>query len=154
MSFQSDLTTGVQPIAENEKEKLRKLLQQMERAFSSKEGRLFGDTFADDARAISPVGQVARGRAQIAQMINDEISRFEVEGGRFQLDAVRQIAADLAFVDCTHDVQGKRLPTGERSMQIHLALLAKKVGADWQWLEARAHPYMQAEGSQRSNQPS
>jgi uncharacterized protein (TIGR02246 family) len=71
--------------------------------------------FADDADLINPLGRVAKGKAEIEKLYQDE-QTTSFKGSRFTSDCksgVRIIKPNVAVVTCAFEVTGGKLPDGQ-----------------------------------------
>lgn len=71
--------------------------------------------FADDADLINPLGRVAKGKAEIEKLYQDEHSGA-FKGSHFTSDCkggVRVLKPDVAIVTCSFEVTGGTLPDGK-----------------------------------------
>src|ERR1051326_519784 len=71
--------------------------------------------FADDADLINPLGRVAKGKAEIEKLYQDEHTAA-FKGSHFTSDCkagVHVVKPDVAIVTCSFDVTGGKLPDGK-----------------------------------------
>jgi len=110
-------------------------------AFNKNDAKLAATYFVADGSLINPTGAEARGREEIASLIQRDLDGV-LKGGhsKMKLDHVRMLGNDLVLADCTQEVSGVMTPPGIPSpLKLHVAALMKKEGGKWYWQDAR--PY-------------
>ncbi len=110
-------------------------------AFNHLDANEFASCWADDGTVLNPFGNFGKGRDGIARVFHEDAERF-MEGARTTVTIVgaRRIADDCIFLDLDHDVQNyKGLDGARRPAKLHVAIVAKKQGVDWKWVDARAY---------------
>ncbi len=123
---------------------LEPALQRFADSWNREDLKAMASSFAEDAVLINPSGRIARGRAEIEKLFQDEHVGGALQGTRFthRLTDVRQVAPNLVFIDeeitisGAHDPNGRALP----DMNVHGAMLLANRGGTWQVLEGR--PYV------------
>jgi uncharacterized protein (TIGR02246 family) len=100
--------------------------------------------WAEDGTVITPFGTWGEGRAGVAKAYGEDAATI-LKGttSTFTITALRKVAPDLAFLDVDHEVQNARRPDGTTgTMRLHLALLTRREGAAWRWLDARPPAFL------------
>jgi uncharacterized protein (TIGR02246 family) len=125
-------------------------LSGFEDAWNRHDPQALAAAFAEDGVLINPRGRVARGRAEIRQLFEDEQLRGPMRGTRLtgRVTSVRQVAPGLAFVDQEVTVSGAKDSSGQvlPDERLHAALLLVRRGGTWQALEARPYVLMPSGG--------
>ncbi len=113
-------------------------------AFNRFDGAEVASFWAEDGTLISPIGSFAEGRGGIRRVFEqDAATILEGSTSTLLITRVRRID-DCALLDIDHDVRNCRMLDGSRgNVKMHLVVLAKRSGDEWQWLDAR--PYRFAE---------
>lgn len=138
---------GGTPVDERLVQELQPSLRSFEDAWNRHDPAAMAAVFAEDAVLINPSGRVARGRAEIARLFEDEHARGMMKGTRFshRVTGTRQLAPGLVFVDEDMTLSGARDPNGQALPDQHVhgaLLLARQPDGRWQVLEGR--PYVLA----------
>ncbi len=125
-------------------QQLQPALKAFEEAWNRHDPDAMAASFTDDAVLVNPSGRVARGRAEIVKLFEDEHQRGALKGTRFshRITGARQVAPDLVFVDEDMTLSGGRDPNGAAlpDQQVHGALLLARQG-DGQWKVIEGRPY-------------
>ena len=136
------------PISRNEsldttlEQQLQPALREFAAAWNAHDPQALAATFAEDAVLIDPFGRVARGRAEIEKLFEDE-QRGMLKATQFshRVTDVRRVAPGVAFLDEEITIRGVQDPSGQAlpDMHIHGAMLLAKQRGKWQVVEGR--PY-------------
>jgi uncharacterized protein (TIGR02246 family) len=123
---------------------LREAWKAFEGAFNRQDPREVASFWDPEGSLLGPTGIRGDGRSGIEKVFRQDLDAF-LRGTRstFEVDAVRMIGHDVAFVDCTHRIDGARLPDGTKgTMRLHLAAVARRSGDGWRWLDARPYAFL------------
>jgi uncharacterized protein (TIGR02246 family) len=114
-------------------------------AFNSFDPQAVAGFFAEDGTLITPAGDTATGRAEIAKLYGDNVKRvFEGSKSTFTIRKTRNVGSGAAWLDVDHQVENAKRPDGTTGpMQMHVVMLAQKKGKDWKWLEVRPYVFVQ-----------
>jgi uncharacterized protein (TIGR02246 family) len=113
-------------------------------AFNSFDPKAVAAWFAEDGTLITPVGDVAHGREEIAKLYGENVERmFRGSTSTFTITGVRMAGPGFQWLDVDHEVQNARRPDGTTGpMRMHVVMLAQKKGSDWKWLEVRPYVFV------------
>jgi uncharacterized protein (TIGR02246 family) len=113
-------------------------------AFNKFDTKAVAACFTEDATLISPTGEVGRSRAGVeATFRHDSDTILKGSTSSFAIQSVRRLGNDLAFLDLDHELRNVRMPDGTTgTMKLHVALLVKRSGSTWQWLDARPYAFL------------
>lgn len=113
-------------------------------AFNSFDPKAVASFFAEDGTLITPVGDVAHGRDEIAKLYAENVERiFKGSKSTFTITGARKAGPDTQWLDLEHEVQNAQQPDGTTgTMKMHVVVLVQKKGKDWKWLEARPYVFM------------
>ena len=102
--------------------------------------------WADDATLINPMGRMAHGSTEIAQLMTDEQTTLFKESTAkvVNLSVTRSLGASMAFCDGEMTVDGAQGPDGSamQSMKFHMAMVMEKKGGKWLIAEARPYSFL------------
>lgn len=129
----------------DDKAQAQQVFDKLAAGFNAHDGKLAASAWADDGELISPDGQRAQGRAQIAALISSAFDNFlkGVRSNTMTVDSVRRISNDVLWVDGTHTAENATRPDGKIGpMKVHISALLTKRGNTWQILEGRPHVYV------------
>lgn len=124
---------------------LETALRKFNEVFNRFDTKAVAACWAEDGTLISPMGEVGRGRAGVETTYRHDCDTI-LKGttSRFAIESVRRLGNDLAFLDLEHELQNCRMPDGTiGTMKIHVAMLARRSGSTWQWLDARPYAFVQ-----------
>jgi uncharacterized protein (TIGR02246 family) len=143
---------GSPPLDDRLARQLQPTLKAFEDAWNRHDPDAMAAAFADDAVIINPSGRVARGRAEITQLFEDEHQRGMMKGTRFsqRVTGAREVAPGLVFVDEDMTLSGARDPSGQAlpDQHVHGAMLvAKQQDGRWRVIEGRPYLLAPAGGS-------
>src|SRR5207302_8235687 len=103
--------------------------------------------WAEDATLINPMGRLAHGSTDIAQLMTDEQTTiFKGSTAKVvNLSVTRSLGTGMAFCDGEMTVDGAQGPDGSamQSMKFHLAMIMEKKGGRWLIAEARPYSFLQ-----------
>jgi uncharacterized protein (TIGR02246 family) len=119
-------------------------LKKFNEAFNRFDPKEVASFWAEDGTLVSPVGERGKGRAEVAKVYARDIEMI-LKGTTtaFRIDSVRQLKGDLALLDLDHEIQNARMPDGSAgTMKLHVVILARKKGAEWQWLDTRPYAFL------------
>jgi uncharacterized protein (TIGR02246 family) len=126
-------------------QQLEPTLKGFQDAWNRHDATALAATFAEDGVLIDPSGRVARGRAEIAKLFEDQLQRGSLKGTELSqhLTDVRPIAPGWLFLDQELTISGARDPSGRPlpDRRVHGAILVSKLGEKWQVVEARAYAF-------------
>jgi uncharacterized protein (TIGR02246 family) len=142
---------GSLPLDERLAQQLQPSLKGFEDAWNRHDPAAMAAAFAEDAVLINPSGRVARGRAEIARLFEDEQGRGMMKGTRFshRVTGTRQLAPGLVFVDEEMTLSGAHDPNGQALPDQHVhgaMLLARQQDGRWQVIEGRPYALLPAGG--------
>lgn len=111
-------------------------------AFNRFDAKEVAACWAEEGTLISPMGEIGRGRSGVETTYKHDCDTvLQGTTSRFSIQSVRRLGGDLAFLDLDHELQNARLPSGSRgTLNLHVVMLAQRIGNGWQWLDAR--PYL------------
>jgi uncharacterized protein (TIGR02246 family) len=98
--------------------------------------------FADDADLINPLGRVAKGKAEIEKLYQDE-QTGAFKSSRFTSkckDGVRIVKPDVAVVTCSFEVTDGRLPDGKAMPPLDGTYTATMIKAKGKWQVVAGRP--------------
>jgi uncharacterized protein (TIGR02246 family) len=100
--------------------------------------------WTEDGTLISPSGELGKGRSGVEKVYRHDCDTILAgTRSRFTIASVRRLGADHALLDLDHQLENFRMPDGSTgTMKIHVVILAKKSGNEWQWLDARPYAYL------------
>ena len=113
-----------------------KVHEQFAENWNKDDAKAMAAMFADDADLINPVGRVAKGKAEIEKLYQEEHSG-PFKGTHFAStckDGVRIVKPDVAIVTCSFEVSGGALPTTMKG--IYTATMVKTKNR-WQVVAGR-----------------
>jgi len=119
-------------------------LKKFNEAFNRFDPKEVASHWAEDGTLVSPLGERAKGRAEVAKVYTHDIEMI-LKGTTttFRIDSVRQLEGGLALLDLDHEIQNARMPDGSvGTMKLHVIILARKKGAEWQWLDTRPYAFL------------
>ncbi len=119
-------------------------LKAFEAAFNRQDTREVAAFWEQDGTLLSPMGAEGIGRAGVEKVYAADVATF-LRGTRstFEIDRVRMIGRDHAFLDLTHTISGARMPDGTTgTMRLHLAALARRSGDAWRWVDTRPYAFL------------
>lgn len=126
---------------------LEKRVREFEEAFGAKDADRIGAMFVPDGRFINPRGQRAEGRERVtAQFRSDFETVLKGVRNKLQIEHVRMITPELAFLDVRQEIIGGTPPPGApRPWTAHaVVLLSKQGGGEWMIMEARPYFFIGA----------
>lgn len=123
---------------------IRKLARGFSNAWGRHDVNAMANAWTSDGDVINPAGKEARGNGEIRDLLAAE------HGGDFrgtkmsvEVDSIRFIANDLAFVDCTNVLKGLKIGKKKHpDFKHHLAFVAKHTAAGWKILSARPYAFV------------
>jgi uncharacterized protein (TIGR02246 family) len=119
-----------------------KVHEQFAENWNKDDAKAMASMFADDADLISPLGRVAKGKAEIEKLYQDEHAG-PFKGSRFTSDCksgVRLIKSDVAVVTCSFEVTGGTLPDGKAMPAMKGLYTATMVKAKGRWQVVAGRP--------------
>jgi len=103
--------------------------------------------WVNDGTLISPVGQQAKGPAEIEKVIEADKAGV-IQGGtmHFTLINLRPITAEVAFVDLQNDITGRQGPDGSLlpDLHLHVSAIATLKNNKWSWIDTRPYAFLLA----------
>lgn len=113
-------------------------------AFNSFDPKAVASWFAEDGTLITPVGDVAHGRDEIAKLYGENVEKmFKGSRSTFTITGVRKVGPDAQWLDLDHEAQDAHRPDGTTgTMKLHVVMLAQRKGKDWKWLEVRPYAFV------------
>ena len=124
---------------------LETALRRFNELFNRFDAKAVAACWAEDGSLISPMGEAGKGRAGVETTYRHDCDTI-LKGttSKFAIQSVRRLGNDLAFIDLEHELQNYRKPDGSTgAMKIHVAMLARRSGSTWQWLDARPYAFVQ-----------
>ncbi len=115
-----------------------------EDAFNRQDPREVASFWDPEGSLVGPTGTRGDGRSGVEKVYRQDLELF-LRGTRstFEPETVRMIGRDVAFMDCSHRIEGARLPDGTMgTMRLHLAVVARRAGDGWRWLDARPYAFL------------
>jgi len=116
-------------------------------AWNQHDAKAMASYWADDGTLINPMGQMGHGKAGIEKLFTDEQSTlFKASTATLvEMKITRSLGSNMAFCDGEMTVDGAMGPDGAAmpQMKVHMAMIMKKQGSAWVYLEGR--PYMFAQ---------
>ncbi len=97
-----------------------------------------------DGTLIGPTGNWGIGRSGVEKVYGEDVNTF-LRGTRstFEVQTIRMLGRDLAWLDVEHALDGARMPDGSTgTMRLHLVVLARRSGKEWRWLDARPYAFV------------
>jgi uncharacterized protein (TIGR02246 family) len=124
-------------------------------AFNSFDPKAVASFFAEDGTLITPVGDVAHGRDEIAKLYGENVEKmFKGSKSTFTITGARKAGPDTQWLDIDHEVQNAHRPDGTTgTMKMHVIILAQKKGNDWKWLEARPYVFVPKDHAHAGEMP-
>jgi uncharacterized protein (TIGR02246 family) len=124
---------------------LETTLERFTAAFNSFDANQVASFWAEDGTLINPVGNYGKGRAGVERVYGED-ARTMLGGSRskFTITSARSVGDDTVFLDLDHDVENFHRPDGSTgTMKLHVVILARRDGRDWQWLDARPYSFIE-----------
>ncbi len=118
--------------------------QRFNAAFNRADVKEVASFWDSDGTLIGPTGNRGIGRPGVEKVFADDVNQF-LRGttSTFTIETVRMLGRDLALLDMDHAIQGARLPDGTTgTMKLHTAILARRQGTEWRWLDARPYGFL------------
>ncbi|HEX9244245.1 MAG TPA: SgcJ/EcaC family oxidoreductase [Anaeromyxobacter sp.] len=118
--------------------------EQFNEAFNTFDAKKVASFWTEDGTLITPSGEVGRNRSGVEVAFrHDSDTILKGTKSRFAIASVRRLGPELAFLDLDHELQNFRMPDGSTGMmKLHVAMLAKRSGNGWQWLDARPYAFV------------
>ncbi len=118
-------------------------------AWNRHDAKAMASVWAEDGDLINPMGQYARGRADIEKLIAAEhgsTGAMRECKGTIAAETVRILSPDVAVADWEFHVSGVLQPksTQPQNLVFHVTTVLRKVGGSWAVFAAR--PYAEASG--------
>jgi len=123
---------------------LETALRKFNDAFNRFDAKAVAACWADDGTLISPMGEIGKGRSGVETTYRHDCDTI-LKGttSTFSVQSVRRLGNDLAFLDLEHELQNCLRPDGTKgTMKLHVAMLARRSGSGWQWLDARPYAFV------------
>lgn len=113
-------------------------------AFNRFDVKQVAECWTEDGTLLSPTGELGRGRAGVEAVYrHDTETILAGTSSTFTIRSVRRLGDDLAFIDLDHEIRNCRIPDGSiGTMMLHTAVLARKSGGAWRWLDARPYAFL------------
>ncbi len=130
---------------QTEEEAIKSLFVKFSDGWNKQDGMAMAATYAEDASLIDPMGEEARGREAIANLLNKAVSVFLRESkSDHTVNHIRFLTPDVAFVDATQTVTGALSPDGKTmpDATLHVAVLLLKKDNNWWFVDARPYQFM------------
>jgi uncharacterized protein (TIGR02246 family) len=121
-------------------------LNQFDHGWNAHDPRQMASVFAGDGVYLNPEGQTARGRREIEQAFGREHQAMMSQSTIVErLESLRLLNPDLALADVNVNIANQTDPNGQPlpEQQFHAVILFKKVGDQWQALDARAYKFLE-----------
>ena len=118
---------------------LESAIRKFTEAFNRQDVKAVVSCWAEDGTLITPTGEIGKGRSGVETAYrHDTETILAGTTSKFELQSVRRLGDDLAFLDLDHELRHARMPDGSRgTMNVHIVMLAKRSGRGWQRLDAR-----------------
>ena len=119
-----------------------KVHEQLAEAWNKDDAKGMAAGFADDADLINPLGRVAKGKAEIEKLYQDE-HRGVFKGSHFASECkagVHVVKPDVAIVTCSFEVTGGTLPDGKPMPAMKGIYTATMVKAKNRWQIVAGRP--------------
>ena len=130
-------------VAQDETAAVRKTAADFSAAWNRHDAKAMADMFVEDGDIINPFGRVAKGRAEVEKLFQDEHATV-MKGTTFNLTKVevRMLGAGTAVVDWEVELVGMHGPAGAAlpPLKHHVAVVEVKKGD--RWLAAAVRPYV------------
>jgi uncharacterized protein (TIGR02246 family) len=117
-----------------------------EEAFNRQEVHEVAAFWEADGTLIGPTGNVGIGRPGVEKVYAADVATI-LHGTRstFEIQRVRMLGREHAFLDLDHTISGARLPDGSTGkMKLHIVAVARRSGDQWRWLDARPYAFLPA----------
>lgn len=104
--------------------------------------------WAEDGDLINPFGRVAKGRAEVEKLFQDEQTTV-MKGSTFTVhsESIREIAPDVAIADWESEITGMQSPQGAiPPLKNHVTIVFVKKGGQWWVAAARPEAYLPPPG--------
>lgn len=113
-------------------------------AFNRFDAKEVAECWTEDGTLLSPTGELGKGRAGVEAVYrHDTETILAGTSSTFTIRSVRRLGDDLAFIDLDHELRNCRIPDGSiGTMMLHTAVLARKSGGTWRWLDARPYAFL------------
>jgi uncharacterized protein (TIGR02246 family) len=123
---------------------LEAALRKFNEAFNRLDAKQVAACWTEDGTLITPSGETGIGRAGVETAFrHDSDTILKGTTSRFEIQAVRRLGSEVAFLDLEHELQNARMPDGSiGEMKLHVVMLAKRSGNGWQWLDARPYAFL------------
>ncbi len=121
-------------------------MRAFEEAFNRQDAEEVAAYWDPEGTLIGPTGLSGIGRNGVESVYASDLETF-LRGTRskFEIQRVRKLGPDLAFLDLQHTISGARLPDGSTgTMTLHLAAVARRAGERWCWLDTRPYAFLPA----------
>ena len=119
-----------------------KVHERLAEAWNKDDAKGMAAGFADDADLINPLGRVAKGKAEIEKLYQDEHSGV-FKGSHFASECkagVHVVKPDVAIVTCSFEVTGGTLPDGKTMPAMKGIYTATMVKAKNRWQIVAGRP--------------
>lgn len=113
-------------------------------AFNRHDAKELAACWAESGTLISPSGETGNGRDGVEQVFRGNFETILVGvSTTARIVAVRRLGPELAFCDLDQELHGFRMPDGSTgTMKVHVALLARRRGSGWEWLDTRPYVFV------------
>jgi uncharacterized protein (TIGR02246 family) len=137
-------TTGTEKQASVDRS-LEATLKRFNEAFNRLEPKEVASYFAEDGTLLTPGGHYGKGRAGIERVFReDKEAILDGTTSTFTIVGARPVGSDCVFLDVDHELRNFRMPDGSTgTMKLHVIMLARREGRDWQWLDVRPYAFIQ-----------
>jgi uncharacterized protein (TIGR02246 family) len=119
-------------------------------AWAAHDAKAMAAFWAPDGDLINPSGRLAKGRAEIEKLFQDEHA-MAMKQSTYKpgLLTVRFVEPDIAFAESDSEISGITNPDGTSAptMKVHVNRLVRKKGGKWWIVAARPVIYPPAPGS-------
>jgi uncharacterized protein (TIGR02246 family) len=125
--------------AGSDREAIQSQIDRFAAAWNSHDPKAMSMMFAEDGDLINPFGQVAKSRAEIEKLFQEEQAKG-LKDTRFSLqtERVQFPAQNLAIGDYAFEITGAKDESGQgMTGKGHLTLVFQKHGSSWEVLAAR-----------------
>lgn len=127
-------------------EAVMKTMQDFFDAWNKHDVKSMTSCWADDATLINPMGRMAHGSSEIAQLMTDEQTTvFKASTAKVvNMNVTRSLGSTMAFCDGEMTVDGAMGPDGSamQQMKIHMAMVMEKKGGKWLIAEGRPYAFL------------
>lgn len=124
---------------------IRELANNFTTAWNKHDPKALAGFWADDGSAINPVGRQAWGKAEIEKLFSDEhTTNMKATTATMNVDKVRFLKPDVAFVDVSMEITGMTDPAGKTMpvSKLHVALVQVKKAKKWWFVDARPYAFL------------